>query len=96
MALEAWEFRRRALALNICCPTICITLDERYQTSTSINLVPAMKPGGSKSYYVHVFHDLACIIDLLTALEASFTYNDLPLIRYTAEVLEYPDSGNFD
>jgi len=28
---------------DICCPTICITLDERYQTSTSINLVPAMK-----------------------------------------------------
>jgi hypothetical protein len=60
--------------------TICITLGERNQTSTSINLVPAMKPGGSKSYFAHVFHDLTCIIDLLTALEASLTYNDLPLI----------------
>jgi hypothetical protein len=85
MALEAWEFGKRALALNICCPTICITLGKRNQTSTSINLVLAMKPGGSKSYFARVFHDLACIIDLLTALEASLTYNDLPLIRHTAE-----------
>jgi hypothetical protein len=38
-----------------------------------INLVPAMKPGGSKSCFARVFHDLACIIDLLTALKASFT-----------------------
>ena len=57
--------------------------------STSINLVPAMKPGGSKSYCARVFflHDLACILDLLAALEASFTYNDLPLIRYMAKSL---------
>jgi hypothetical protein len=25
------------------------------------------------------FHDLACIVHLLTALELSFTYDDLPL-----------------
>jgi hypothetical protein len=43
-----------------------------------------MKPGGSKSNFSRVFHDLAYIIDLLTALEASLTYNDLPLIRYPA------------
>ncbi len=55
--------------------------------STSISLVPAMKPGGSKSYFACVFHDLACILDLLTALKESFSYNDLPLIRYVAESL---------
>jgi hypothetical protein len=33
------------------------------------------------------FHDLACILNLFTVLDASFTYNDLPLIRYTAESL---------
>ncbi len=34
-----------------------------------------------------VFHDLVCVLDLLTALEKSFTYNDLPLMRYLAESL---------
>jgi hypothetical protein len=55
--------------------------------STSINLVPAMKPGGSNCARVFFLHDLACILDLLAALEASFTYNDLPLIRYMAKSL---------
>jgi hypothetical protein len=30
-------------------------LEERFQTSTSINQVPAMKPGISKSYFGWVF-----------------------------------------
>jgi hypothetical protein len=30
-------------------------LEERFQTSTSINQVPAMKPGSSKSYFRCVF-----------------------------------------
>jgi hypothetical protein len=56
-------------------------MEERFQTSTSINQVPAKKPGSSKSYFVRVFSrpPLACIVDLLTALELSITYNDLPL-----------------
>ena len=46
-----------------------------------------MKPGGSIPILRVFFRDLACILDHLTALEASFTYIDLPLIRCTVESL---------
>jgi hypothetical protein len=62
MALEDLEFGKRALAVKHLKRetvgsflTICILLEERFQTSTSINQVPAMKPCNSKSYFGCVF-----------------------------------------
>jgi len=62
MALEDLEFGKRALAVKHLKRetvgsflTICILLEERFQTSTSINQVPAMKPCSSKSYFGCVF-----------------------------------------
>jgi hypothetical protein len=63
VALEDLEFRKRALAVKHLKKGDCRKLsnylypilEERFQTSTSINQVPAMKPGSSKSYFRCVF-----------------------------------------
>jgi hypothetical protein len=63
MALEDLEFGKRALAVKYLKRetvgsflTICILLEERFQTSTSINQVPAMKPCSSKIlFWVFIF-----------------------------------------
>jgi hypothetical protein len=63
MAFEALELVKRALAVHYLqrenlrklSNYLYSTLGERFKTSTSINMVPAMKSGSSKSYFVFIF-----------------------------------------